>query len=133
MALKEFIQKDFQSLLSIQACNRPGLDIVMDIIAKLLEPDQPESGSYYIGELIHKLLQKGGHMIAPIVPSLLQAVIRSVHRAKTATFTQTLVLVFAHLMHHQLPLVINLLAETAVQDENGLTVLCRVWYVIGHV
>ena len=100
-----------------------GLEYIIQFVARLLQPSQSESAALFIGDLVVKLLQKvnypdekpsraviltlsypclqGSNHLAPVLPDLLTAAALRLESAKTATFIQSLVLVFAHLIIDQ--------------------------------
>jgi hypothetical protein len=53
-----------------------------------LDPSQTESAALFVGDLISKLIKKGGDIVSPILPQLLDAVTRRLAEAKLPTFIQ---------------------------------------------
>lgn len=108
---------------------KSGLDYLMDVIAKLLNPAMSESASVFIGDVITKLLVKGGNYIRPIIPALLQAVAVRLENAKMPSLIQTLVIVFAHLIQddQQMATVINFLADLRINGKDGLLIFLTAW------
>jgi hypothetical protein len=62
--LTVLLQKDFNAVASwVDTTVSPpksGLDFVIGFLAKLLQPDEQESGALFVGELITKLILKVG-------------------------------------------------------------------------
>ena len=89
MALTHIVRKDINQLIawSDPATGQSGLDGVLQVIAKQLQGED-ESGSLFIGDLIIHLLRRAGEAILPVLPQLLEAMVRRMRSAKTATFLQ---------------------------------------------
>ncbi|SJX60888.1 related to KAP114-Member of the karyopherin-beta family, nuclear import [Sporisorium reilianum f. sp. reilianum] len=116
------------------------VDLMLQIIAKLLVPtNDSESGGLAVGDLVVALLRKAGDRIAHVLPDLLNAMVQRVATAQTATFTQSLIVPVAYLMHdndEQAKQVMDLLESIqvapaadnpAAESGNGLVVLCKKW------
>lgn len=116
------------------------IDLMLQIISKLLVPtNDSESGGLAVGDLVVALLRKAGDRIAHVLPELLNAMVQRVATAQTATFTQSLIVPVAYLIHdndEQAKQVMDLLesiqvapsAENAsAESGNGLVVLCKKW------
>ncbi|KAL3895547.1 MAG: hypothetical protein SGCHY_004636 [Lobulomycetales sp.] len=143
--LANLISRDFPSLISWNDpadSSKSGLDYIIQLVAKMLEPSMAENGAIFIGELITKLITCSGGALTPVLPDLLKAVALRLDTAKNASFIQTLVLVFAQLVaREQYPLdtIISFLAHlelpyVEVQGNhqlaiarNGLEMLLNVW------
>jgi hypothetical protein len=83
ICLTYIIRKDCPQILAYDG----GLDNVLTLVARLLE-SQDEAGGLAIGDLIIHLLRKAGDAVLPVLPDLLQAMVRRMIAAKTATFLQ---------------------------------------------
>ncbi|SPO21446.1 related to KAP114 - Member of the karyopherin-beta family, nuclear import [Ustilago trichophora] len=114
--------------------------LMLQIIAKLLVPtDDSESGGLAVGDLIVALLRKAGDRIAHVLPELLNAMLQRLAAAQTATFTQSLILPIAYLMHdndEQAKQIMDLLESIQIapsvdnataESGNGLEALCKKW------
>nr|GAT57396.1 ARM repeat-containing protein [Mycena chlorophos] len=122
------IRKDCPQLLawSDASTGKSGIDGVLALIAKLLE-SQDESGGLVIGDLIIHLLRRAGESVLPVLPQLLQAMIARMRTAKTATFTQSLVVPFAFLINNQRDTVLDLLDGMNVDGRPALDILIQTW------
>ena len=116
------------------------IDMILQIIAKLLVPsNDSESGGIAVGDLVVALLRKAGDRIAHVLPELLNAMVQRLATAQTATFTQSLIVPVAYLMHDnddQAKQIMDLLESIQVsphtdspsaESGNGLEVLCKKW------
>jgi len=54
----------------------------------MLEPSQSDNASIFLGDLINKLILKGGNDIAQILPDLLSAITSRVAISKNTIFIQ---------------------------------------------
>lgn len=67
---------------------RSGLNHSLGLTAILLDSGGDESGGLLVGDLIINLLRKAGDEILPVLPNLLEAMIKRMTTAKTPTFIQ---------------------------------------------
>lgn len=93
----------------------------------VLRPDRSESASLFIGDLVLHVFRRAGDAILPVMPDLLQALLLRLTTAQTATFTQSLILPFAYLMHNQTDTVLDLLENVTVDGKSGVEILLRAW------
>jgi hypothetical protein len=88
LCLTWVVRKDIDQLLSWHDDQgRSGIDNVLAVIAKLLA-NEDESGGLVIGDLIIHLLRRASSAVISVLPDLLQAMVRRMLTAKTATFVQ---------------------------------------------
>lgn len=86
------VRKDTAQLLAWRdAAGKTGLDHTLELIARQLQAEE-ESGSLFIGDLIIHLMRRAGDAVLPILPQLLEAMVKRMASAKTATFVQVRVL-----------------------------------------
>ena len=83
------IRKDINQLVSWSdpTLGQSGLDGVLEVVAKQLQSED-ESGGLVTGDLIMHLLRCAGKGVLPVLPQLLETMIRRMRTAKTATFIQ---------------------------------------------
>lgn len=111
---------------------RGAIDHFLGLLSRLLVVDS-ESGGLKVGDFVVSLLRKVPQSILPVLPALLEAMVRRLATAKTATFAQSLILPFAFLMRDQCDVVLDLLegmrVPAAEGDElmTGLQVLASKW------
>lgn len=72
------------------ASGKTGLDLLIQFIAKLLDPSQTESAALFVGDLVSKLITKGDNLVTPILPDLLRAVTIRLADAKLPSFIQVM-------------------------------------------
>ena len=121
------MRKDSGQILEWQEpSGQNGVDKILAVIAKLLE-NEDESGGLVIGDLIIHLLRRASSSIVSVLPGLLQAMVRRMQTAKTATFVQSLVIPFAFLMQSERDTVLSLLEGIEVNGRSGLDILIQTW------
>ncbi|CEP15960.1 hypothetical protein [Parasitella parasitica] len=126
--LKQFISKDVDHIMRWQdQQGKSGLDYAIHFIAKLLEPTGTDSDALFVGDLITTLIQKAGSGIAPVLPSLLTAVLTRLLHTNHQPFIQSLVMVFAHLVISQQDTVFQFLCDTNIEGKSGLEILMTTW------
>ncbi|KZT44292.1 ARM repeat-containing protein [Sistotremastrum suecicum HHB10207 ss-3] len=130
---RDVIQRDFAQVLAWhQADGRTGLQRILGVIARLLEPSKDESGGLVVGDLIVQLIRQGGGSIKPLLPELIQAMVLRMPTAKTATFSQSLIVPIALLIYLDSTAVIQLLEETSIPSpdqgtRSALDVFLNTW------
>ncbi|EJD03488.1 ARM repeat-containing protein [Fomitiporia mediterranea MF3/22] len=127
LCLTWIVRKDVKQILEWRdSSGQSGADRVLAVIAKLLE-NEDESGGLVIGDLIIHLLRRATSSIVPVLPELLQAMVRRMQTAKTATFVQSLVIPFAFLVQSERDTVLSLLEGIDVNGRSGLDILIQTW------
>ncbi|CAG8581226.1 3908_t:CDS:10 [Cetraspora pellucida] len=127
ICLKYFVQKDCARIAEwTDVSGKTGLDYVIQFIAKSLQPTESESATFF-GDLVVKLIEKAGNRLLPVLPELLRAVAVKLESARTATFIQSLLMIFAHLTLSQKSTVINFMDESDINGRNGLDILLNTW------
>jgi hypothetical protein len=128
--LTVLVGKDFQGIVAWRdERGKSGLEVVIEVVAKLLDPNADESGSVFVGALITKLIVRSGDALTDVLPDLLRAVTLRLDTAKNATFIQTLVMVFAQLFvrgTYPMETIVSFLEGLRVGDRTGLEMLVNV-------
>ncbi|KDN45921.1 ARM repeat-containing protein [Tilletiaria anomala UBC 951] len=114
------------------ATGRSAMQIFLVVIGKLLDPsDEGESGGLVLGGLLLSLLRKGGDLLGPHLPELVQAMVARLASAQTTSLSQSLILPIAHLITESCATVIQLLESTCVStsegERSGLEVFLTRW------
>jgi hypothetical protein len=105
-----------------------GLQVVLDIIAKLLGPDMEDNSAAGVGELAAELVEKAGpERLGPFLPELLQAVAARLATAQAAQFIQSLIIVFARLALNSPADVVEFLSQIEIAGQSGLQVVLSKW------
>ncbi|KAJ3310538.1 Importin 9 [Boothiomyces sp. JEL0838] len=125
--LKVLVNRDLNGIIQWNNGTRSGLEYVLEFIGKMLGPNESESSALFIGNLIIKVIQKGGDLIVPFIPTLLTGIIQRLDHAKIPAFIETLVLIFCHLIQTRAETVIDFLASLNVNGKTGLEIFVRKW------
>ncbi|TEB38615.1 ARM repeat-containing protein [Coprinellus micaceus] len=121
------VRKDCNQLVSWTGPDgRSGLDRVLGLVARLLQ-SQEEAGGLAIGDLIIHLFRRTGEAVLPVLPQLLEAMLKAMTTAKTASFTQSLVIPFAFLINNQRDIVLGLVEPISINGRSGLDILLNTW------
>ncbi|ORX76197.1 ARM repeat-containing protein [Anaeromyces robustus] len=127
--LKYMIQKALPQLIAWIDPNtgKNGVVLIVEFIAKMLDPSQSDNASIFLGDLINKLILKGGNDIAQILPDLLTAITRRVEVSKNTIFIQSMICVFAQLIQSQMETVISFLSSLNINNKSGLEIILGAW------
>ncbi|KAK8783595.1 hypothetical protein V5799_010042 [Amblyomma americanum] len=87
-----------------------GLYYVVKVAQHLLDPKTPESAAMFVGRLVSVLILKAGASLGEGTELLLRAVLSKLQQSETLSVIQSLVLVFAHLVHTQMGAVLDFLS-----------------------
>ncbi|XP_022238749.1 importin-9-like [Limulus polyphemus] len=86
-----------------------GLYYTLQVAQHLLDPKTPESSAAFVGRLVSSLIAKAGTSLAERTELLLRAVLSKMQQTETLSVIQSLIMVFAHLIHHQMDAVLEFL------------------------
>lgn len=100
---------------------RSGLQYVLELVLHLLDPLLPEFSASYVGKLVIVLIQKAGSALGQDLQLLLRAILSKMQNVTTSSVMQSLLLVFAKLMHTELEVIISFLSH--VPDPQGKAAL----------
>ncbi|KAI8632462.1 ARM repeat-containing protein [Xylariaceae sp. FL1651] len=108
--------------------NQSGLEVCLRIIDRLLGTAIEDNAASEVGGLAAELVEKAGHeRLGPFLPQLLQAVASRLATAETATFIQSLILVFARLSLVGAHDVVEFLSTIQINGQSGLQVVLTKW------
>jgi len=119
----------FMSVAPDQVCGyvdgesgKSGLWYMVQVTGHLLNPQGSEFTASFVGRLVTTLIQKAGiERLGTDLDLLLKAVLSKLQGSETLSVVQSLIMVYAQLMHTQLNAVINFLCS--VPGPNGETAL----------
>jgi len=89
---------------------KTGLQHIVAVATHLLNPAANESSATFVGRLVTCLIKKAGDRLGENLDHLLKAVLSKLQRAETLTVVQSLVLVYAQLIHSQPDAVLSFLS-----------------------
>ncbi|KAF2857341.1 ARM repeat-containing protein [Piedraia hortae CBS 480.64] len=128
-ALKHMLSNDPEQVFAYtDQAGQGGLQVVLIIIDRLLNPAINENGAVEVGGLAAEAVEKAGaERLGPYLPQLLRAVAIRLASAEKAHFIQSLIMVFARLSLISAPDVINFLADVNINGQNGLHIVMSKW------
>lgn len=129
-ALKHMLSHDPEQVLNYQdqTNGKGGLETVLIVIDRLLNPAVDDNGAAEVGGLAAEVVEKAGsERLGPYLMQLLQAVAARLATARHAQFIQSLILVFARLSLTGAQDVVSFLAEIEVQGQSGLQAVMTKW------
>ncbi|KAI1310434.1 armadillo-type protein [Xylaria venustula] len=128
-SVKFLLAHDHQQLFNYHdENNRSGLEVCLHIIDRLLGTAIEDNAASEVGGLAAELVEKAGHeRLGPFLPQLLQAVANRLATAETATFIQSLILVFARLSLNGAHDVVEFLTTIQINNQTGLQVVLSKW------
>lgn len=112
---------------------RNGIYYVVQVITKLLDPKNGESSASFVGKLLSLLITKSGGELGEHLDMMLRAVLLKLQQAETLTVVQSLVLVFAVLMHKHLNAILEFLSSVpGPMGESALEFVLNEWCAKQH-
>lgn len=128
-AVKYMLQNDPDQMFSWQnADGKGGLEVILIIIDRLLNPHVDDNAAAEVGGLAAELVEKAGaDRLGPYLTQLLGAVAMRLSTARNAQFIQSLILVFARLSLTSPREVIDFLMQLRIGSDNGLQVVMSKW------
>uniref|UniRef100_A0A8C2H7K9 Importin 9 n=1 Tax=Cyprinus carpio TaxID=7962 RepID=A0A8C2H7K9_CYPCA len=79
-----------------------GLWYVMQVVSQLLDPRTSEFTAAFVGRMVSTLIARAGTQLADQLDQILRAILSKMQQAETLSVMQSLIMVFAHLVHSQL-------------------------------
>ena len=117
--LKTFIHQGHQEILKIVAPK----DII-EVANKLLSPQINEQAALCLGNLIIQIF----HKIEPkIDTNLLMSVVWKIYKTRMPSIVQSLVLIFARLIHSNPKEIVDFLSETSIDNRISLKIVLDKW------
>ncbi|ELK34963.1 Importin-9 [Myotis davidii] len=74
----------------------------MQVVRQLLDPRTSEFTAAFVGRLVSTLISKAGRELGEHLDQILRAILSKMQQAETLSVMQSLIMVFAHLVHTQL-------------------------------
>ncbi|XP_071784308.1 importin-9-like [Asterias amurensis] len=98
--LRAYVAVAYNQIASWQdAEGRSGLKYAIEVVTRLLNPSTSEFTAAFVGRLVAILITKAGSALGDNSDMILRAVLSKMQQAETLSVTQSLLMVFAHLMH----------------------------------
>lgn len=127
--VKHMLSNDPEQMLTWQdEAGKGGLEVMLIIIDRLLNPAVEDNGAAEVGGLAAEVVEKAGsERLGPYLMQLLRAVAVRLGTAAQAQFIQSLILVFARLSLISAHEVVGFLADVQIGEQNGLQVVMSKW------
>lgn len=128
-AVKNMLNHDPEQIFNFQdQAGKGGLEVILIIIDRLLNPAVDDNGAAEVGGLAAELVEKAGSgRLGPYLMQLLRAVAVRLASATQAQFIQSLILVFARLSLISASDVVGFLADLQIGNRSGLHVVMTKW------
>lgn len=111
-----------------------GLWYIVQVAGHLLNPVGSEFSATFVGRLVTTLIQKTGDHLGENLDHLLKAVLSKLRGSETLSVIQSLIMVYAQLIHTQLEAVINFLCSVpGPSGEPALHFVMTQWVARQHV
>lgn len=108
--LRAYISVSYDQLVNwTDGSGNGGLKYAVQVISKLLDPANPEYAASFIGRLVAILISKAGSALGDDVEMMLRMVLSKMQQSETMSVMQSLIMVYAHLMHSQINAVLEFL------------------------
>ncbi|KAK4574524.1 hypothetical protein LTR86_001365 [Recurvomyces mirabilis] len=128
-AIKHMLNHDPDQVFAFHdQAGKGGLEVVLVIIDRLLNPSVDDNAASEVGGLAAEVVEKAGsERLGPYLVQLLRAVAVRLASAEQAAFIQSLILVFARLSMTATRDVVTFLADTQINGQSGLNVVISKW------
>lgn len=107
--------------------NQSGVHLVLGVVRRLLDPNVDDDGAMYVGKLILKMIQLVS-ATGSVVPQILNASLPRLAKTSSHSLIQSLILVFARLIHLNPQLTMDFLMSTKIPDgSSALAFVMKIW------
>jgi hypothetical protein len=97
---------------------------IIDVAKKLLQPSTNENAAICLGNYVIQIF----HKIQPqIDTTLLMSVVWKIYKSRMPSIVQSLVLIFARLIHSHPKEIIEFLSETSIDNRISLKIVLDKW------
>jgi len=97
---------------------------IIEVALKMLKPETNESTAVFLGNFIIQIFSK----ISPKIDTdILMGIVEKIRKCRIPTIVQSLVLVYARLIHSNPDKIIQFLSETSVNNKLSIKVLLDKW------
>ncbi|KAK9463502.1 armadillo-type protein [Lipomyces oligophaga] len=106
---------------------RSGLQVVLEIMARLLDPQVNEQCAICVGDITTAVFDKFGDELADLLDQVLSATVVRLRTAEHPLLIQSLILFFAYIANLESTNIANVLAAIEIQAMTGLEIVLKVW------
>ena len=129
--IRAYVSRSPEQIMS----SSQGSSMVLDVCLHLLDPRVSESP--FIGSLISTVIVKAGGLLGSSnIHLLLKSVVSKLVSSETLTVIQSLILVFAHLIHHDMKTVLDFLSSIpspSSGSKSALEFILSLWLGRQHI
>jgi len=104
-----------------------GLQILLRVIERLLDPSLSDSGAMNVGFLIDKMITTYAGQLNQIIPDILNASLNRLSVSSYSNLTEGLLIVFIRMFILNFDETIQFLASNSFKGENALSSLLSIW------
>lgn len=120
------LAQGFHQVSAININGISGLEYILQLIGKLLDPEGSEYGALYAGRLVSSLIKLAGTSLN--INDILQAVLNKLTKCDSPTIQQSMLVVFIRLFNHDLEGSMTFLQSINTPDgDNGLVYVLKAW------
>jgi hypothetical protein len=110
--LRAYISKSIDQVVNCQDSKGvSALNYIVLVINHMLDPKTSESGCSFIGKFINTLILHTSHVLGDNLESLLKGVLSKMQSSNVLLVQQSLIMVFAHLIHSKMDAVLTFLSN----------------------
>lgn len=137
--IRAYVSKSTDQVMSFRdsESGRDGLSMVMQVCLHLLDPRVSETCSAFVGRLVSvTILRAGSRIGSENVHLLLRSVLSKLQQAETLSVIQSLIMVFAHLLNHEMQTVLDFLSSLpgpGVSSKSALEFVLTEWLSRQHL
>ncbi|XP_070557729.1 LOW QUALITY PROTEIN: importin-9-like [Ptychodera flava] len=133
--MRAYVSVGFDQLVNWRdEAGNNGLVYVIKVISRLLNLQTSEFTAAYAGRLVSSLISKAGHSLGSDLDLMLRAVLSKMQQAESLSVVQSLVLVFASLMHTQMKAVLEFLCTVpGPTGKSALEFVLTEWLARQHL
>uniref|UniRef100_A0A915JWL9 Importin-9 n=1 Tax=Romanomermis culicivorax TaxID=13658 RepID=A0A915JWL9_ROMCU len=129
--VRSFVSKSADQILGLTDNSGyvVGIGLLVQVICRFLEPSMPELSASMVGRLIFVVLRKADRALAPHLERILNAVLNKMQHTELPAVHQSLIMVFAHLIHYDLESVVKFLSLVVMPAGNltALEFVFKIW------
>eukprot|EP00051_Salpingoeca_urceolata_P025866 m.471487 g.471487 ORF g.471487 m.471487 type:complete len:1047 (+) comp20377_c1_seq1:406-3546(+) len=88
------------------------LQYIVQVVSRLLHPEMNQHSALFVGKLLSSVILKASDALGPHISDLLLAVLNKMQHCNVPVILQTLIHVFAHMVHADMAAVLSFMEQT---------------------
>lgn len=110
--LRAYISKSADQLIAWKdEKSVSALTYIVHVINHMLDPKTSENSCSFIGKFINTLIRHASHVLGDNLDSILKAILSKIQSSNVLLVQQSLIIVFAHLIHNKMDAVLTFLSN----------------------